>query len=207
MAEAVSDGLIQQDGYWLPAYDADDAPRLVPYMRRMAKDAILASAIAKSHRCCVQAGGHIGIWPQFLSWMFDMVITFEPQPAAFSAMQLNIAGCRNVYAHSAALGPKSGWVSMKPGADSGTWRIEAGDKIRMVAIDDLQLPECDVIYLDIEGSEAGALRGAAQTIARCQPVLHVELLPRSADETKAVLEELGYRFVRSVHKDSIYVPD
>ena len=205
MAEALTTELMQQDGYWLPAYDAADAARLIPYLRKMAKDAVMSSALAKRHRVCVQAGGHVGIWPLCLSWLFEQVITFEPQPAAYAALLRNTATTTNITAHSAALGAKAGWTGMKPGPDSGTWRTEPGDQFRVVALDDLKLPECDVIYLDVEGSEAGVLMGARETIRRCRPVLHVEMLPRSTEEIKWALHDLGYRFVSSVHKDSIYV--
>ena len=46
--------------------------------------------------------------------------------------------------------------------------------VRLVALDTLDLQRVDFMKVDIEGMEEKALRGAAETIKRCRPVLYVE---------------------------------
>lgn len=202
------DDLIEVDGWWFPAYDAADAPRLGPYIRRNLSDITIAADMCKQRKLCVQAGGHVGMWPKRLAEIFKTVITFEAQPAAFAAMTRNIGDIDNIELHSQALGGSVGGAMMRIGPDSGTWRIDPNGTVPVdvVTIDSLNLSVCDAIYLDIEGAEAATLQGAAETIAKFKPMLHVEILPRSHQAIRQAMNGLGYRFVRSVHKDSIYAP-
>jgi hypothetical protein len=60
--------------------------------------------------------------------------------------------------------------------------------------------------LDIEGYEAEALVGAAQTIKRFRPILHLEVLPRSREAIEAKVAEFGYVKRHRIHSDEIFVP-
>jgi hypothetical protein len=55
----------------------------------------------------------------------------------------------------------------------------------VLTIDSLSLPNCDLIYLDIEGYEMLALFGAANTISNYFPVIAVE--------DKGLSETFGYK--------------
>lgn len=81
-----------------------------------------------------------------------------------------------------------------------------------LCIDDLSLRECDLIYLDIEGYEFRALRGALATIERCHPVIVVEDKGLSerygsarGDIEKWLGAEFGYRVAARPHKDVVLV--
>lgn len=57
----------------------------------------------------------------------------------------------------------------------------------------------DVIKIDVEGSEIAVLKGARETIARCQPIIflsvhpaQLELLGHTTSELATQIEELGY---------------
>ena len=72
--------------------------------------------------------------------------------------------------------------------------------VPVMAIDQLALPACDLIMLDIEGDELPALRGAVQTINRYRPVIVAE--DKGLGHRKGVVfgdisawlcNELGYR--------------
>jgi FkbM family methyltransferase len=60
----------------------------------------------------------------------------------------------------------------------------------IVALDNLDLEPVAFIKLDVQGSEAAALRGAAKTLARDLPALMVE---RPGDEVVEFLTPFGYR--------------
>lgn len=207
----MTQGLFQRAGYWFPDYDNDDALRIIHHCERNMFDLITTAGYCGKgrRRLCIQAGGHIGIWPRALSNIFGCVVTFEPQPNAFRALQLNCVDRPRIMAHQRALSDKPGDVGLRPGADSGTWRMAEDGEVtaKAITIDSLNLPFVDAIILDIEGAEARALIGAAETIAKHKPVLHVEMLPRSHAEIEAVMRDLGYRQARTIHKDAIYVPD
>ncbi len=52
--------------------------------------------------------------------------------------------------------------------------VVEGGPIPMQTIDSLDLAECDLIWLDIEGYEVNALKGAKKTIDRFQPAVIIE---------------------------------
>ena len=56
------------------------------------------------------------------------------------------------------------------------------------------LSACGLIKADVEGFEAEALRGAADTIARCRPMLYVENdRPENRDALIKLIAGMGYR--------------
>ena len=63
-----------------------------------------------------------------------------------------------------------------------------------MAIDNLNLPQCDFIKIGISGSAAqDVLRGASQTIARLRPVIYIEQF-QGQDESLLLqhLDSVGY---------------
>lgn len=69
-----------------------------------------------------------------------------------------------------------------------------GETVAPLAIDDLQLPICHLIKVDVEGMEHDVLKSARTTIARCRPFLYVENDRR--DRSPPLLElirSFGYR--------------
>lgn len=134
----------------------------------------------KGRRTCVQAGGCVGIWPLRLSMFFDSVRTFEPEAVNFRCLEANTADLDNVIRTFGALGEREKFVSLdvQNPDNPGTFYVQDGTEIPMTTIDSLALGDCDLIYLDVEGYEVEALRGAAGTIARCRPVIGVEDYPK-----------------------------
>jgi len=65
--------------------------------------------------------------------------------------------------------------------------------IPTVAIDSLALPRIDLIKLDIEGMELDAIEGAAESLARCRPILIVESIKSDKAKLNGVLLRHGYR--------------
>ncbi|AOK46257.1 hypothetical protein WT60_04850 [Burkholderia sp. MSMB617WGS] len=65
---------------------------------------------------------------------------------------------------------------------------------RSVAIDDLSVPSCALIKIDVEGMEDMVLRGGVSTIRRCEPVVYAECNSLE-DGLRAlnVLKEFDYR--------------
>lgn len=133
-------------------------------------------------RVAVQAGGNQGLWPKYLAHWFETVITFEPDPSNFAAMALN-APEPNIVRHQAALGDVACSVGLSQERRSGTngaahaglVHVHGDGDVRMMRLDDLHLSICDLLYLDIEGYELFALKGAVETITRCRPVIAIEV--------------------------------
>ncbi len=106
----------------------------------------------------------------------------------------------NVEVHAEALGAGPGTCAMKR-KGLGSHRILEGDGTPMITVDSLNLPDLDLLQFDLEGYEWHALAGAMGTLARCRPVVQVELRNMSTkygqSDTAIVtlLAGLGYRQV------------
>jgi len=68
-----------------------------------------------------------------------------------------------------------------------------GERVPLVRLDSLDLPECRLIKIDTEGMEPQVLDGARETIARCRPLLYVENNePGASKPLSERLDAFGY---------------
>jgi len=203
----------QIDGLWWPEDDAKARPALLRELEP-ALAAILAHVPGRT--CIVQAGGNVGLYPLALADHFRRVITFEPDALNVRCLWLNVAArdtFKRIDARQAALGEWFGTCGVEivePG-NCGAHRIapDQGDVV-MLPLDGLDLIACDAIWLDIEGYELPALRGARETIERFWPVVIIEdkglsrafgVEPGEAGEW---LGALGYLEAVRIGRDRIY---
>lgn len=176
-------------------------------------------ALTRRRKAAVQAGGNLGIFPKRLAETFETVYTFEPAGDLFTWLQQN-APEPNIIKFQAALGDERGLIGMsrerrdgKPDNHAGITYVAGPGNIPTLRIDDLGLAICDLIYLDLEGWELYALRGATNTIDLCRPLVAVEI-NKSLDfvgiDPAIVRQEVlrhSYRFVARWQSDEIFVPD
>ena len=180
--------------------------------------------LVKNKGVVVQAGGAMGMWAKRMSQVFDVVYTFEPTPQSFNCLAFNCPE-ENIVAFNAALGSEPGMVNMqfpehkarsKTGKDNfGGFRCFPGGYIPTMKLDDLKLPGCDLLFLDLEGFEMFALMGAIKTINDHHPVIVMEdkgcsrvFGYQKGDVEKYLQSEAGYRTHGRFHgdRDVICVP-
>lgn len=184
--------------------------------------------LARGRGVCVQAGANVGIFPLYLAAHFDLVHCFEPSQDALDFFFENVPGRifhERIVLHAAALGerPASGYLHARrrdgrPG-HSGTYHVSLdaagaglGVPVKVETIDALSLIACGLIYLDIEGFELYALRGAVKTIMGCRPVIGVEInknldaLSIKPSEVVEFIVSRGYRLAASIGSDKIFTP-
>jgi FkbM family methyltransferase len=163
----------------------------------------------------VQAGGNMGVWPWVLAKQFQRVHTFEADPLVWPFLQYNIKGLANVSSYHAALFSRPGVCGI--GCDAkdvnnlgAQFVTEDAGEILMVTIDSFNLAACDLVYLDIEGAELDALKGARNTIDTFRPTIAVEdkgLSARFGTAQGAIAEWLkpfGYQAVGRYHRDTVF---
>lgn len=179
----------------------------------------VAISMCTLRRTVVQAGGNLGIFPKRLAECFETVLTFEPDPKLCRILKHN-APEPNITVTTAALGDAYDSVGVatcrRDGSNrpvhEGLTHIAGGGDIPQVRVDDLRLKDCDLLYLDIEGYELNALRGAELTIDRCRPVIGVEVnrnisyYGATAEELRGWLRRRGYSLRYSCNSDEIYRP-
>lgn len=162
-----------------------DKNRLMGEVTRGSDDLIDAMGLIKkygtSFRECVQAGGAVGVWPIGLSSMFDRVYTFEADHDNYQCLARNLQGVDGfIDRRYAALWHESGGMGEirndEPENAGAGYVVANGSHAgaMLITIDSLNLQECDLIYLDIEGAETNALVGASDTIQRCRPLIGIE---------------------------------
>lgn len=135
----------------------------------------------------VEVGANIGAHTIPLSRLAGpngAVLAFEPERILFQTLCANIAlnNCLNVWAFNQAVGAANGMIPV-PALDprvSGNYGAIAldgrtgSDSAPLRTVDSLQLNACTLLKVDVEGMEGDVIRGAAQTITACRPVIYVE---------------------------------
>ena len=162
--------------------------------------------ILKSGDVVIDVGANIGTHTVFFSKKVSpggMVYSFEPQRITFEFLCANVAlnGLVNVVPVQAGVGDQA-FETVTPVLDPsiaqnfGNLNIEghsAGEKVRVLPLDALELQRCNLIKIDTEGMELKVLRGAEKTIRNCRPILFVENNAREgAPEMVQMLFELNY---------------
>jgi FkbM family methyltransferase len=132
------------------------------------------------------------------------VVAFEPQPVLHRILCANLAlnSVPNAVTYAMALGSSQGTCRIpilnyaEPYNFGGVSMDMAaeGEVVPMGRLDDFQLDRVDFVKLDVEGFESQVLEGAADTIARCRPVMYIE---NDREEKSAALIQrlldMGYR--------------
>jgi FkbM family methyltransferase len=167
----------------------------------------LLAQIIKPGMVVVEVGANIGAhtvamaqacWPA-------MMYAFEPQRRVFQILCANLAlnDVENVVARQEACGAEEGVATIPPlnyaaagnfGGVSLRTEDQAGERVRVVRLDDLNLTGCGLIKIDVEGFEQQVIAGAAHTIQRHRPILYVENDRREHQRALiAQIDALGYR--------------
>jgi len=169
-------------------------------------EAQLFSGLIKPGMLVVEVGANIGAHTVHLANLVGEnggVVALEPQRVIFQMLCANLAlnGVENTDAKCLAVGAAPGEivvprVDYRSGGNFGGISLGAddGDVVEMIALDNLMLPACHMIKIDVEGMEKPVLDGARETIARFRPFLYVEDdRPDKHAELIATLFDLGYR--------------
>jgi FkbM family methyltransferase len=187
-------------------YDQYIGASLRKYGEWSENELTLFQQLVPSGSVVVEGGANVGAHTVGLSKLVGIsgtVHAFEPQRLVFQTLCANLAlnGCVNVYAYHAALGARSGAVlvpALPPDRPAnfggvGLQGVATGEPTPLRRIDELDLRACRLIKLDVEGMEAEALQGAAQTVQRLRPLLYVENdRPHLQDDLIRLLHSWSY---------------
>jgi FkbM family methyltransferase len=181
-------------------YDQFIGASLRKYGEWSASEMALLRQVLSPGAVVVEGGANVGAHTIALSRLAGrtgQIHAFEPQRLVFQTLCANVAlnSCVNVFAHYAALGAQPGeiavpWLPPDTPTNFGglSLRLEVGgERVPLRRIDDLALPACHLIKLDVEGMELDALLGASETVHRYRPHLYVE---NDREELAAALIEL-----------------
>lgn len=173
----------------------------------------------EGRRGVIQAGGNVGVYPLLLAEQFERVATLEPEPENLRCLLANVAGRSNITAGPFALAAECGRrlrlnVTEPDNCGAHQFMPPIGDEptAETITIDALAvfMPPIDLIWLDVEGAELPAIKGAQATIQRHSPAIIVEekghgkLFGYTDEEMRRVLAGLGYELQAQHHNDRLY---
>lgn len=199
LAQQVKGHPMQQVGkLWLPDVDLrwwshwgkTRRKTLARYGQGGSKTGDIKAALARipCGGLAIDRGANVGVYGCITAGSFDrVVIAFEPAPdTLFACLARNLSDwglAGRVEARAQALSDRTESVAMKSrrGHRTLSQQVRGASDILAVPIDDLGLPELAFLKRDLEGCEAHALRGAAETLARCRPFVLFEDKPRKAE--------------------------
>jgi hypothetical protein len=171
----------------------------------------------KNKKVMIQAGGNCGFLLSRFIEHFNIIYTFEPDPVNFYCLNQNITSS-NVIKMQCCVGntptPVLTQQLIRPNHphDTGGVHVSGLGYTPTIIIDNLNLPECDLIQLDVEGYELNALLGAINTIKKYKPVLCIEFCEKwlnryndSSEEVLNLIYSLGYKLVDEYGVDKIFI--
>lgn len=153
----------------------------------------------------ITCGAHVGMYTKFYAKQFNTVYAFEPDPFHFFCLCNNVKET-NVIKIQAAVGYDRKLIDLYQNGPNGHLCYAIDEKkegkIPVLRIDDLNLPVCSLIQMDVENYEYQALLGAEETIKRCSPVIIAE--NGHVENIVNFLESLGYKIVDKTSYDTIW---
>jgi FkbM family methyltransferase len=171
--------------------------------------ALLLSRLNAGPGCFLDVGANWGYFALLVAatpGFAGRVHAFEPNPGSRADLTAAVAAAELddiVTCHGLALGDTDGTANFSGGGDfrtglAGLSETGPGLTVRVRRLDELGLPPPTCLKLDVEGSEAAVLRGAAQVLATARPYVVIEnFLNRDAHqetlEPLRLLEAAGYR--------------
>lgn len=207
--------MFQSHGLWWP--DVPAVNGMAQAYLKSADDMILAMSFVKKFDIVIQAGGHCGEWARWLARRFNTVYTFEPDAANFKCLVRNIEDFENIFAAHGFLGDSRGPINLfrssEPSLGGSHHGLREIGRTPVYRIDDMRLPSCDALILDVEGMELPILNGARETIRRFFPVIQVENHPPFAEYGWGCLDDIltllfpRYRIAGHINYDIVLVPE
>jgi len=138
----------------------------------------------------------------------DMAYLFEPDPKNFGQLTQSVGDDAICYPY--ALSDSEKTIVFASGVGPSSAAIDHGNiKIEASSIDKLfSNTHIDFVKLDIEGSEADALRGAKKLLEKCRPVITMALYHRPGDmwELPLLVNQLvnDYKFYIRQHDNNSF---
>ena len=206
--------MIQRHGVWFPD---DDQAFHTFHLKERDRDIPFFLSMVKGRDRVIQAGGAMGLYPLALADHFQEILTFEPDPGNWHCLQANLEArdsLRRVRAYQLALGERRGCGAIdKPVPENmGANRVVPGEgPVTIYNLDRfMMIGPVDAIWLDIEGMELAALKGAERTIREHSPLIVTEETGNVArygvgeTDIEDYLDTLGYEREAGIGRDRYY---
>lgn len=174
---------------------------VIHHQRRTGKafegESIAAWKDAAGGGVALDIGAYTGLYAIIAAKAGATVHAFEPNPAVFQRL-IDNAELNQVMLAAYQKGVSDTQGSAKLVAKNSIpltsgCRLEDGEGVELIRVDDLSLAGVTAIKIDVEGHECSVLRGVLETIQRDKPLIITEALDDSAfQEQLKILGAIGY---------------
>jgi len=131
---------------------------------------------------------------------YDRIYAIEPDERTYRKLCANTAGMQNTEIINAAVADKVGTTTFFAAGSRGSKQAENGKKTPTVSVDYiLGGKAASYIKMDVEGMEAAAIDGAAETIKRFKPKMYLSCYHRSEDLFDIPMRVLSIRDDYKLH--------
>ena len=141
------------------------------------------------------------------SGKYKSILALEPDEKNFRKLLKNTEGLENIECKNLGAWDKEETLFFEKKSSRSSHKSETGVPVSFTSVDSLVRNEVSFIKMDIEGAEAKALTGAAETIRKYKPKLYVCAYHRNEDLFALPLKineiQPGYRFYFRHHP---YIP-
>ena len=222
MSDSEQFNQITKSRYGMMIYNKNDAyigRSIEKYGEYSELETVIFDQFVQPGQLVVEVGANIGVHTLFFSRKVGtegLVLAFEPQRIVYQTLCGNLAinSITNVFCWNTAVGAENGEIVVpaldyKQENNFGCIELETnidGETVAVVTIDNLKLPKCDVIKIDVEGMEEAVIKGAAETIKQFKPVLYVGCDHADREESLIrTIDSLGYAM--HWHRPALYNPN
>lgn len=153
-------------------------------------------------------GANIGTHCCVCASKASKVVAFEPNPETRSRLEDNAelaAGQINVRSEALSAESGEGKLSRKGGFAEGTHKMDSSGEVEIMTArgDDLleELPEPDVVKLDIEGHEIKALQGMSRVLSNASHILIEVHQDVDVNEVRELTEKADFQTSLWSHRD------
>jgi len=203
------------NGLWVPSTDAQ-----IEQWRKDGKPHMQDRCLGQFIRWCdsqtkkfnliVDVGAWCGTWSMQMQKFAKHVYCFEPNKVHFECLSRNMAPYSHVRIHNQAIGNQEGFVKLSEEEASQNTRvlIEKGDT-KISKLDSLDLPEIDMLKIDVEGLEMEVLLGAKNKLENIKYIM-IELNNNSKRygssnlEIEKYLKGLGFKELIKTWPDIVF---
>lgn len=213
-------------GWWLPKGDTYFAQFLSGPTHKYKQNGFMREHLLEAFKyvrawnVAVDVGAHVGFWSWDMAQKFEQVFAFEPVETNYECLVKNVADFPNVTTFNYAVGHVASACvvhndSQRPG-NTGSYYIQPDPygPVGVVSLNQMRLPGCDLLKIDVEGFEYNVLRGASKVIKQFRPVVIMECsdakfhdrykIPEG--EAQRWLLTRKYREVAAMRPDKVFVP-
>lgn len=206
--------------YWVPDEPPGDYIGVAMREGRLFDEHVftMLKSYINENSVVLDIGSNFGQMALEFSKTAKTVHAFEAHPFIYEILLKNINESQrtNIIPHMGAVWNDNNLELFYPDFHFTQWNclgshgidptVEINDKgtvIKSLTIDSLNLPQVNVVKIDVQGSDLRAMKGMIETIKRCKPVIVFEFEPGLADNKFKEPREMYLKFIEEINYTQI----